>query len=1230
MARQLLFARLKGALTSTSAPSPVSAGDDEVLVGDIRPDGHMRLYAFYTPALGGGEYTVSASQQVTAYRVSEAQSVPPIVNHRLIPSSGHPSTLVSEPTPQGFNVIAPQFSLNPKLINSYYPTAQDEGRVLPHIVFNDPHVPWLRDAGLTAWATKPIANLSGDGADWSGRTKVPWMALMVFDPADLVVDSTAAGLLGLSALECWMKATGKPPVNYSYDMTVAEFLGLKSRVAVDAFDPISDVQQATKVIFPKKQQVKDVFGQDPNSLTPLNALQMLSHVRHVNNKGLPDYDPTLTTYFSVLISSMSGDIKIQQPTTHIVHLVSIENLDSTFDPTRSNGISGPSERMALVSLFSWVYSCVPDSVDFATTMNALAASSQPLRPPDPVLDGMVSALPKDATPAQLSAANALFQRLKHGYTISRWRNAVGEVSMAFNRSPLVPKHLPSVVQPTTSGSAVTLPQPPTEDWPTYSMSGKNYQIFDRNVGMLDATYASAWSLGKLTAISDSTFIAALTRFRSRATTMAVSQTLLAVNGISNKRTVLAHAATSLSAATGLAAGGFKGDVARTRVPSSTTRPQTTIDSDVRSSLPKAIGAAVRIRGLSTAGAVHTGLDAEKPVDSDWETVSNWVHDALYLGHVPAFHLFPDPSFLREHLDPSTLPKDITKLHPEALRFFSVDGTWLDCFIDGALSSANHTDPQRDEVRLAIKKVINEALRTGGPSGTPIPVPVSGFVIRSAAIKATPDLRVTVTRWSFSNSQWTEDVQHDPLLRLTHLDDFTIFCLLDCGLDEVAKITLAQPPHHQRFAFSVNPDFDRDTGAYKSFTPEFKVRALYTNPGLAPEAAGEAGSWPELSPPYQLLPNDEQGFYNDATRCIAADAIVRKVVGKLSAWNQAADASKRPYTDSVPDSAVMGFELGDPAYQLEIEGVIPGSDTAFSHPPRQLWTGNDTTTSSLPAPNNTSTNQGLLKLIAAGQRPALPARVSLNRSAVVRHVLAAGAPTRKPNVAPPADMKDCQFELLVHPDYRQPPPRPKPPYKFDARALYSPQTQLPAAPISLYDLIFAVRRRPRHTEGKWQLKKITIEVPVQDGSDTKSASDIIWRDPLLAATDYAGRGLRMTGNHRFIPTLQSTLSSDDGKECLCITLVPRSGQAEGTMLLKDDGASAEGSVRLTDARLAPIVDTRRKVLIAQPNNAPAVSTSAGLCFVKMTEVYNSGQQNQQSWAVVLKTSMRDKDARGNEM
>jgi hypothetical protein len=594
--------------------------------------------------------------------------------------------------------------------------------------------------------------------------------------------------------------------------------------------------------------------------------------------------------------------------------------------------------------------------------------------------------------------------------------------------------------------------------------------------------------------------------------------------------------------------------------------------------------------------------------------------------------------------------------------------------------ANHIDPEHDTTRLAIKTMINVALATGGVGGTPLPVPRSGFVVRSAIVKAAPDLRVTVTRFNYDTEakKWAEDTAYDPLLRHTRLDDYTILCLVDVLLDQICKISLAQPPHQQRFSFSVQPTFDPDSGAVTAITNELKLSSLYTNEAVAPEGHGPAGEWPELPLQYQLSPSDQVLLYDSTTRCIDPGEIARNVNRQLMAWN-AADSSA-PYADTAPDSCVVGLQLNDPCCmflffshsvyvsdfyldQLDIYGTKPTVTGAFKNDARQLWVGAANTQSGLKAlapsklavVSSKKTLSSVLEAAASTSPPSQPPlkiphftkssltktptsllhpqQLLLNRTSVIPRSLAA-TPTRasrQPTMPPPADFASCQFELLIHPDYRQPPPRPFPAWKYDARATYSPQTQLPMTPIYLYDMVLAVRRRPRHTPGNYELQELHIEIPVEDPSDTHNPSDNMWREPLLVGGDYSGKGVQMTGNDRFVPTLSSAdHSSDDGKACLRVTLIPRTGEAQGTVLLKDDSASAEASVRLAEVRLAQIVDTRTRVLLVKQKGKPAVSTPAGRCFVKMTEVYASGQPDQLSWAVVLKTKDRDQDQNGHDL
>ena len=289
-------------------------------------------------------------------------------------------------------------------------------------------------------------------------------------------------------------------------MKVSEYMSLKSRVAVKTglhggskdLEKLANSSEQTNIIFPTKELVRIICNTDSagTSLAPLNALQLLSHVGHVNNRGLPDYDPLESIYFSVMVAGMTGNVRPTQLTPQVVHLVSIGHLDSTI----MSGLMGPSDRIGLVSLYTWTYGCIPESADFATTMENLAANAQPLRAPDTAPQGLKFALKNKTDPAKVAGMTAMAKRMKHGYTITRWRDSVGEESAAFTRGPLVPSHFPSGSAPIGNAPA----HQPSSDWPVTSMSGKNYLIWDPTVGLLDATYASAWSLGKLMAISDGT------------------------------------------------------------------------------------------------------------------------------------------------------------------------------------------------------------------------------------------------------------------------------------------------------------------------------------------------------------------------------------------------------------------------------------------------------------------------------------------------------------------------------------------------------------------------------------------------------------------------------------------------------------------------------------------------------------------------------------------------------
>jgi hypothetical protein len=352
----------------------------------------------------------------------------------------------------------------------------------------------------------------------------------------------------------------------------------------------------------------------------------MAHVRHINTDGFPDAGVEEEGYYSVVVSSRTGQVTKLTPTPQAVHLVSLEHYDSTLNDSESPfDALGDQQRIGLVSLHSWIYTCIPEAVSFMDTMENLATNMQPLRPPKPVLDAILntSSEKSHSTASQRAVAQILHDRLSNSYTICRWRTATGEETVAFNRGPLV-------ATPT-----LDVPGKPPQDWPPISMAGKDYQIFDKDVGLMDLTYSSAWSLGKLVAISDSPFNAALLRFRSLVWQKSSSKTRMLVNNISTASEVLAGVSSAISDASAIQPNTYTGTVSRLNPSSNDPVAPPLSHPEVAPLFAKALRQAVDVATSAKDGeTLYSDFDLESAANSDWELIHGWISDCLYLGKIP--------------------------------------------------------------------------------------------------------------------------------------------------------------------------------------------------------------------------------------------------------------------------------------------------------------------------------------------------------------------------------------------------------------------------------------------------------------------------------------------------------------------------------------------------------------------------------------------------------------------
>lgn len=299
----------------------VLAGDEPAEnAQDKLPDGHMRLYSYFKPGLSKfhdfefdvysdrKEQRLDCTELKRSKLSSSSQNKKLTRNRQFIEAQhdgldenlsvwnysgslpdGKPIDLKLNPTTpvlrQEFSVQAPQFNLDPKLINTFYPPPghQDEGRILPHIVFNDPHVPWLREAGVSySFLSDPIDPSTTPGP--TGRNLVPWMALIAFDPSELQVSETDATAIGLSVpskpadgIQSYVPT--KLPADGAFQMKIGEYLSkiTTHRIYYEAgyegdgeqdFEELKGEADMTNVIFPQKSLIKQILGSKTTSDIP--------------------------------------------------------------------------------------------------------------------------------------------------------------------------------------------------------------------------------------------------------------------------------------------------------------------------------------------------------------------------------------------------------------------------------------------------------------------------------------------------------------------------------------------------------------------------------------------------------------------------------------------------------------------------------------------------------------------------------------------------------------------------------------------------------------------------------------------------------------------------------------------------------------------------------------------------------------------------------------------------
>jgi hypothetical protein len=419
------------------------------------------------PGLDAGEYQLSLSQRVDA-------------------SDGTPISGDSIAGSYAFAVLGDRFTLGKpaQTIASVFPAESatgEFGNVFPHVVFTQPAFPWSR---------YPTSAPPAAGENGAVDPDVPtWLAVLLFDEDDaaaypgLVLAPNTARLGDLFPPQAFAGSTLGSGHSY-----------------FDGVTDTSDLDIGTQPTDPV--QVLDVpLGLFWQVAPTLADLALLAHVRTVQLTTRSVGDDTTnagepTGTYSIVV----GNRLPQSGKKQYAYLVSLEELEP-FLPTGEDG--GPPQGTAysatsvlrLAVLKSWTFFSTGEPAAFVDQLLALNG-----RPAGSTADAPDTNLRLTTTSTNGVVAGALTM----GYVPLNHELRTAGRTVSWYRGPLVPYAI--------SERRVSIP-----------VSSPDAALaYDPTTGMLDVSYAAAWTIGRMLALQDTSFATALYAWKHAVTSSALA------------------------------------------------------------------------------------------------------------------------------------------------------------------------------------------------------------------------------------------------------------------------------------------------------------------------------------------------------------------------------------------------------------------------------------------------------------------------------------------------------------------------------------------------------------------------------------------------------------------------------------------------------------------------------------------------------------------------------------
>lgn len=394
-----------------------------------------------------------------------------------------------------FAVTGDRFSLAQpaQTIYSVFPANLASGQydaVLPHVVFTKTTFPWTRSP-LTGGNVTP---LPAPGQDTDAEVPT-WMTVILLDEDDIAAYAQDFPGFALApevgrVEDLFSQAVAPESTlgdNYSYFYEVTD----NSKPLTTYLDPGQQLTDSLQMI--------DIPVALFQKIAPsADDLKLMAHVRRVSliNKptmrGISDQGEPEGSFSIVFGNRLPGSNK-----KNYAYLVSLEALQDFLPPSQDIPPSGftpdASKMLRLAVLNSWSFYTTGDSAGFVAQLNALNNAQPPVNHEvnsDLSLNTNLRLIPgQGALPQVANALEMGYVPLNHNLRsgTQEGNTFIPDKTVSWYRGPLLPYPLdkPALNLPIASPDQVL--------------------IFDPTTGMLDTSYAAAWTLGRQIALQDTGF-----------------------------------------------------------------------------------------------------------------------------------------------------------------------------------------------------------------------------------------------------------------------------------------------------------------------------------------------------------------------------------------------------------------------------------------------------------------------------------------------------------------------------------------------------------------------------------------------------------------------------------------------------------------------------------------------------------------------------------------------------